>query len=60
MANETPSKPPSPFMANAILNFHFDYVTPSLILKADICAFCLHQKLMNNIGTNIKPIRRHN
>ena len=29
MANETPSRPP-PFMANAILNFHFDYVTPSL------------------------------
>ena len=30
MANETPSRPP-PFMANAILNFHFDYVTPSLM-----------------------------
>ena len=26
MALETP-----PFMANAILNFHFDYLTPSLI-----------------------------
>ena len=36
MANETPSRPP-PFMANAILNFHFDYVTPSLIdVVADI------------------------
>ena len=23
--------PPSPFMANAILNFHFDYLNPSLI-----------------------------
>ena len=34
MANETPSRPPPPpFMANAILNFHFDYVTPSLSLK---------------------------
>ena len=30
MANETPSRPPPPFMANAILNFHFDYLTPSL------------------------------
>ena len=31
MANETPSRPPPPFMANAILNFHFDYLNPSLI-----------------------------
>ena len=30
MANETPSRPPPPFMANAILNFHFDYRHPSL------------------------------
>ena len=31
MALETPSRPPPPpFMANAILNFHFDYLTPSL------------------------------
>ena len=29
MALETPRDPP-PFMANAILNFHFDYLTPSL------------------------------
>ena len=29
MANETPSRPP-PLMANAILNFHFDFLTPSL------------------------------
>ena len=33
MANETPSRPP-PFMANAILNFHFDFLNPSLIYKA--------------------------
>ena len=32
MALETPSRPP-PFMANAILNFHFDYLTPSLMWK---------------------------
>ena len=31
MALETPSRPPTPFMANAILNFHFDFLTPSLI-----------------------------
>ena len=30
MANETPSRLPPPFMANAILNFHFDYLHPSL------------------------------
>ena len=29
MALETPSRPP-PFMANVILNFHFDYLNPSL------------------------------
>ena len=26
---------PPPFMANAILNFHFDFLTPSLILAAN-------------------------
>ena len=31
VALETPSRPP-PFMANAILNFHFDFLTPSLII----------------------------
>ena len=31
VALETPSRPP-PFMANAILNFHFDYPHPSLRL----------------------------
>ena len=30
MALETPSRPPPPFMANAILNFHFDFLKPSL------------------------------
>ena len=30
MANEPPSSPPPPFMANAILNFHFDYLHTSL------------------------------
>ena len=30
VALETPSRPPPPFMAKAILNFHFDYLTPSL------------------------------
>ena len=30
MALETPSRPPTPFMANAILNFHFDFLKPSL------------------------------
>ena len=32
VALETPSRPP-PFMANAILNFHFDFLTTSLMYK---------------------------
>ena len=36
MANETPSRPP-PFMANAILNFHFDYLNPSLSSAQNVC-----------------------
>ena len=37
VALETPSRPPlSPFMANAILNFHFDYWHPSLIKGEDL------------------------
>ena len=31
VALETPSRPLPPFMANAILNFHFDYLTTSLM-----------------------------
>ena len=31
VALETPSRPPPPFMANAILNFHFDFLTTSLM-----------------------------
>ena len=30
VALETPSRPPPPFMANTILNFHFDYLITSL------------------------------
>ena len=30
VALETPSRPPPPFMANTILNFHFDYLNTSL------------------------------
>ena len=36
MALETPSRPPPPFMANAILNFHFDFLKPSLIKNINI------------------------
>ena len=35
MANETPSRPP-PFMANAILNFHFDFLHTSLSMKVTL------------------------
>ena len=30
MANEAPPRPPPPLMANAIKNFHFDFLKPSL------------------------------
>ena len=30
VALETPSRPPTPFMAKTNLNFHFDYLNPSL------------------------------
>ena len=46
VALETPSRPPLPFMANAILNFHFDFLNTSLmqnfvrgISHAADCAF---------------------
>ena len=32
MALKTPSRPLPPFMANTILNFHFDYWHPSLMM----------------------------
>ena len=43
MANETPSRPPPPFMANAILNFHFDYLNPSLtnIASGILTSWCI-------------------
>ena len=37
VALETPSRPPAPFMANTILNFHFDYLITSL----SICIFTI-------------------
>ena len=46
MALETPSRPP-PFMANAILNFHFDYLTPSL---SNILSFCVKNSYMRYIS----------
>ena len=38
VALETPTRPP-PFMANAILNFHFDFQTPSLTYSHVVVAF---------------------
>ena len=38
MALETPSRP-RPFMANAILNFHFDYLNPPLMPNKGINDF---------------------
>ena len=34
VALETPSRPRPPFMANAILNFHFDFLHTSLSLMS--------------------------
>ena len=48
-----PRDPPPPFMANTILNFHFDYWNPSLtywlgFLRGFICfKFIRHQCLLN-------------
>ena len=39
VALETPSRPP-PFMANTILNFHFDYRHPSLSLNLPTMVNC--------------------
>ena len=49
MANETPSRPPPPFMANAILNFHFDFLHPSLRDP-----WWTVQRLVTNSGTPLK------
>ena len=43
VALETPSSPP-PFMANAILNFHFDFLKPSLKAFTAIFGECLNYK----------------
>ena len=34
VALETGLDPPPPFMANAILNFHFDFLNPSLSVRS--------------------------
>ena len=41
MWHSRPPRDPPPFMAKTILNFHFDYLNPSLISKgfANICHF---------------------
>ena len=50
MANETPSRPPRPFMANAILNFHFDFWHPSLSEPRDFFQASLFEKWRSNMG----------
>ena len=42
------SRPP-PFMANAILNFHFDYLTPSLIANLFLHAFLSNILVMKKL-----------
>ena len=39
VALEAPSRPPPPFMAKTILNFHFDYWNPSLRVQIDMNVF---------------------
>ena len=44
MWHSRPPQDPPPFMANAILNFHFDYLNPSLSVVAARAVFsCVAQ-----------------
>ena len=58
MALETPSRPPLPFMANAILKFHFDFLKPSLMkimkMMNDRHRFIITMKTMN-ISFEVMP-----
>ena len=45
MWHSRPPRDPPPFMANAILNFHFDYLNPSLILPIN-CLLDREAKLL--------------
>ena len=47
VALKTPSRPPPPSMANTILNFHFDYLTNSLMKKKYTCV-SLQEVLQQN------------
>ena len=51
MWHSRPPRDPPPFMANAILNFHFDYLNPSLIENAQhLVISCHHDSFrFNNI-----------
>ena len=57
MANETPSRTPPPFMANAILNFHFDYVTTSLCAFAQLLPPC--SELLKKISYFLSHFLHH-
>ena len=55
MALETPSRPPAPpFMANAILNFHFDYLTPSLRMNV-----APEASLVHSVVRMVRVVNRH-
>ena len=62
VALETPSRPLPPFMANAILNFHFDFLTPSLSENANpyqqgrarICKVCGKEGSWSDIKNHIE------
>ena len=54
MANETPSRPP-PFMANAILNFHSDFLNPSLIERKDFNDVCIEDIKKTNLSLMLIP-----
>ena len=50
MWHSRPPRDPPPFMANAILNFHFDYLTPSLMHNLltpvySLCTMYMHHLL---------------
>ena len=57
VALETPRDPP-PFMAKAILNFHFDFLTPSLSFDdSDLIIMGVIKVLIGMKSKDIRPCK---
>ena len=69
MWHSRPPRDPPPFMANAILNFHFDFLNPSLIFKKrakttyyipqykDHLLYYWRPNITNNIQVNVYHLK---